>query len=779
MMEAAPAGSSSGGGGGQIGQIQPQQNPMNALHGPTTSMARGLHNYLLGGPASQASAATGSGGNNQLSWDQDIFNNVNHNVHNNTGSSYQQAMAAINNASASSAMPTQQSSHQMHQLQNSNNNHHQQYRGNTASLESLATALSGYHRDSAPFAALSSQQPAADAPFSMTLDDLNSLGLNTHGLTHQGLNQMPSSVAAVAAAKQANMLFSNVNAQTSQPSTSTPYQNSIGLQHAFLSNHTSEQGGVNKLFNQAGLNQAGSFGSGLTASEQEWMAKQLSNSLQNFGNAGQSNSSSSFPVFDTVNLQPASQHLATGNAAMGGAPASSTPALSAPVMIDSDALNSLPLNFGGAATSLGGQQFGASNAQVQAQASILASQFASAAAGTSSLSFQHQTGLSPPQAPMSSQAQQRPRNTEVVIHPLARATTSLVIPSDATFLDPVHIFLRTTCIEIFIAAKEHTMCPGRGARALKVGQVGLRCIYCKDMPRQELTRQAVCFPSKRDTVFESVRNYQRVHLEHCPAIPKETKQEYRMLIESDFPNRKSQRFVKAYYSEAASELGLIETSKGLVFGLPPNTSGVPSERVLAVMRAAESPAKSAAFWKSYNLQKTLSSSGVSGRDKCLEMRKFEHMASEGTRLVLMSARREENAFVLPQDFPTVSDFEFLLYKQVQPCKPSPTTLKRRGISPEDFDGLSGLCCKHCAREHKGGGHHKGMWFPMNFQSMGDSSFSQSLLNHMMTCNNVPREVKNAFDELRRLASENSVTAKRGSKKKFLEKIWDRMENYYA
>ena len=57
------------------------------------------------------------------------------------------------------------------------------------------------------------------------------------------------------------------------------------------------------------------------------------------------------------------------------------------------------------------------------------------------------------------------------------------------------------------------------------------------------------------------------------------------------------------------------------------------------------------------------------------------------------------------------------------------------------------------------------------------AFTQSLRNHILECCNVPVEVKNALEELKRLASEHSVAAKRGSKKNFLEKFWDRMQKY--
>ena len=132
-----------------------------------------------------------------------------------------------------------------------------------------------------------------------------------------------------------------------------------------------------------------------------------------------------------------------------------------------------------------------------------------------------------------------------------------------------------------------------------------------------------------------------------------------------------------------------------------------------------------------------------------------------------------------QDFPTVSDFEFLLYKQVLPCKPSVNTFRRRGLDPEEFKSLSGICCKHCSRASGGDSHHKGMYFPSSDAAFVDSSFSQSLIGHMMACKNVPQELKDAFEELKQLASDKNAIAKRGSRKKFLVKIWSRMEKNYA
>jgi hypothetical protein len=48
----------------------------------------------------------------------------------------------------------------------------------------------------------------------------------------------------------------------------------------------------------------------------------------------------------------------------------------------------------------------------------------------------------------------------------------------------------------------------------------------------------------------------------------------------------------------------------------------------------------------------------------------------------------------------------------------------------------------------------------------------------MTCQYAPLATKEALDELQRLTAEHGVTTKRNAKKKFLQKLWKRMANYY-
>jgi len=173
--------------------------------------------------------------------------------------------------------------------------------------------------------------------------------------------------------------------------------------------------------------------------------------------------------------------------------------------------------------------------------------------------------------------------------------------------------------------------------------------------------------------------------------------------------------------------------------------------------------------------------------------KFDALSSKLTKQVILNARKETTVFVQPQDFPTISDFIFLLFHQLKPCKPK-FYKKRRRICSSSTSGLSfdrdhpnnnnnnasmplaGLCCKHCQKEDNE--NPNGMYFPSNVECLGDSSFSQTLLMHLMSsCPHVPQDIKHALTELKNLAREYKASVKRGSKKKFVEKVWDRLGSY--
>jgi len=346
--------------------------------------------------------------------------------------------------------------------------------------------------------------------------------------------------------------------------------------------------------------------------------------------------------------------------------------------------------------------------------------------------------------------------------------TRLSIPSDEQFLDPVYNFLRSACIEVFVATDENDT-GGRGRGTQAIGQVGLRCVHCKHIQRNRRANQAVSYPSRTTNIFESVRNYQRIHLEACEYIPSEFKTKYRELVSQSY-RKIHLKYIKVYFAEAACEIGMVQTPNGLFFGAPPNTSGKPSEKLLAIMKIAENPTASE--------HKQLRDLIFPKVDDRLVNSKFSHIASLNTRKVIAKCRQERAVFVYPSDFPIISDFRFVLFHQFLPCRPPKSALSRRRTKPDKWDTLSGLYCKHCAKAHPGERYLRGMYFPLDLESLCDSSLPCNLQCHIMTCQYVPFATKEALDELQRLAAEHGVITKRNAKKTFLQQLWKRMANYY-
>ena len=170
-------------------------------------------------------------------------------------------------------------------------------------------------------------------------------------------------------------------------------------------------------------------------------------------------------------------------------------------------------------------------------------------------------------------------------------------------------------------------------------------------------------------------------------------------------------------------------------------------------------------------------------DELVENSKFSHIASVTTRQVIASCRQEKTAFVYPSDYPTLSDFRFVLYHQFAPCKPTSSAWSRRKTRPVKWETLSGLWCKHCAKAHAYYGMNPTdpgmMYFPLDLESLHDTGLFNNLTCHIITCRFVPPETKEALEELKRLAAEHGIVTKRGMKRLFLKKLWGTMANYYS
>ncbi|GAX20389.1 hypothetical protein FisN_9Hh106 [Fistulifera solaris] len=121
-------------------------------------------------------------------------------------------------------------------------------------------------------------------------------------------------------------------------------------------------------------------------------------------------------------------------------------------------------------------------------------------------------------------------------------------------------------IELFAAGEEDTCTIGQGRnRRVQLGQVGVRCKHCRDIPQLAKTKGAVYFPFKIDNVYQACQNMAVVHLcDNCPNIPTSIRAELQRLAKD---SKSTAGGGKRYWSKGVREAGIVEDAGGrLHFG---------------------------------------------------------------------------------------------------------------------------------------------------------------------------------------------------------------------
>ncbi|KAI2502931.1 hypothetical protein MHU86_11518 [Fragilaria crotonensis] len=139
----------------------------------------------------------------------------------------------------------------------------------------------------------------------------------------------------------------------------------------------------------------------------------------------------------------------------------------------------------------------------------------------------------------------------------------LAISEDKEWLSDMDCFIRRN-LEVFCAtpadveiAREDRKYP------IHIGQVGIRCLHCAMAKGEDAARgTAVAFPYSINGIYESVREFQRLHLETCPHSPEATKAKL-----AGFKGSASLSSVlRKFYVLAAKALGMHDTPDGIRSG---------------------------------------------------------------------------------------------------------------------------------------------------------------------------------------------------------------------
>lgn len=138
----------------------------------------------------------------------------------------------------------------------------------------------------------------------------------------------------------------------------------------------------------------------------------------------------------------------------------------------------------------------------------------------------------------------------------------LSMPDDRHCLSETLAIIRNN-VEVFTATEADINAPAPGRkRPIQLGQVGLRCVYCRMCRQGNRVKRATCFPSSMRRIYRAVIDMKLDHFKHCPYVPPGLKQRLDQLSQG---TTRSTGMTVQYFIRSAMELGMMDIGNDGVF----------------------------------------------------------------------------------------------------------------------------------------------------------------------------------------------------------------------
>ena len=299
---------------------------------------------------------------------------------------------------------------------------------------------------------------------------------------------------------------------------------------------------------------------------------------------------------------------------------------------------------------------------------------------------------------------------------------------DSSWLSDMECLARKDLVEVFSLEKDGSLAGFGGKKEPAPGQVGLRCIFCKNLPEAERPKGCVSFPEMLSTIHKSVEDMIRQHFPSCPALPEEEKNAFKSM--KGFDAKVVGDDALQYWIDSARDIGLCN---------------IPSDGPFA-------------GWGLAFRRDPLQPSPADKLDK--ELASEEPAAASKGALVRLDEDKDQ-----------CTDEVMLLLRNVKACKFQKSD-RRGGTSARGRDRaleFPGLCCKHCGSSK----NSNGRYFPMSAKNLTDST-AGSLLTHVSGCNKCPDSIKASLAYLSHRSVKQKSDLSGTWKKTFFKKVWDRL-----
>ncbi|KAL3827705.1 hypothetical protein ACHAXA_000578 [Cyclostephanos tholiformis] len=132
----------------------------------------------------------------------------------------------------------------------------------------------------------------------------------------------------------------------------------------------------------------------------------------------------------------------------------------------------------------------------------------------------------------------------------------LAMPHDRHCLSETLCIVRNN-VEVFTATENDINAPAPGRkRPIQVGQVGLRCVYCRMCHQRDRVKRATCFPSSIKRIYRAVIDMKLDHFKNCPYVPAGLKAR---LDQLQAGSTRSTGMTVQYFVKSARELGMSDS----------------------------------------------------------------------------------------------------------------------------------------------------------------------------------------------------------------------------
>ena len=303
----------------------------------------------------------------------------------------------------------------------------------------------------------------------------------------------------------------------------------------------------------------------------------------------------------------------------------------------------------------------------------------------------------------------------------------LTKPDDAHWLTEMECFARSDLVEVFSLKKNDVLDGYNGRKQPAVGQVGIRCVFCKNVDASERSEGCIAFPDMLSSIHTKVADMIRLYLPNCTSMPEEIRQKVRSLSEVDakITNDDAQQ----YWVDSARDIGLAN--------IPPDGIGSPGS------------------W------------GVTFRRDPLLPSPADELDTESNT---PDGTWGKNLMVRPTDRGLCTDHVLLMLCQVRPCRFRKSD-RRAGPGSRGRDramGFPGLACMHCANKNS-----LGRYFPVSAKNLTDNT-ANSLQAHISACSRCPEHIQASLAYLSHRSILQKAELSGSWKKAFFRKVWDRL-----